>query len=96
MIIAAFIFSIAVFAFSLLFLLRYIQNDKYMRVNRDRLARQQQQQLKSQAELRAQMEADRREFEEARGALLKQTDEDNERRHNERRNAERRDIGHAA
>lgn len=95
MIIAAFIFSIAVFAFSLLFLLRYIQNDKYLRVNRDRLARQQQQQLTSRAELQARMEADRRAFEEARRALLKPAVavEDGD---TERRNSERHDIEHAA
>ncbi|HJR06758.1 MAG TPA: hypothetical protein VJ842_05840 [Pyrinomonadaceae bacterium] len=87
MIIAAFIFSIALFAFSLLFLLRYIQNEKYLRVNRDLLARQQRQQLKSQADLQAQIEADRRELEEARRALLKQASDDNN---------ERRDIEHAA
>lgn len=94
MVIAAFIFSIAVFAYSLFFLLRYIQNDKYLRVNRDRLARQQQQQLKSQTDWQARMEAERREFEEARRALLEQTGErDGD---EERRNTQRRDIEHAA
>jgi hypothetical protein len=87
MIIAAFIFSIAVFTFSLLFLLRYIQNEKYLRASRDLLARQRQQQLKSQADLQAQIEADRRALEEARRALLKQAGGDK---------TERRDIGHAA
>ena len=85
MVIAAFIFSLAVFAYSLLFLLRYIQNDRYLRVNRDRLARQQRQQLKSQTDLQARIEADQHAFEEARRALLKQTgDVDAERRDTER------------
>ncbi|HLL70621.1 MAG TPA: hypothetical protein VK363_04260 [Pyrinomonadaceae bacterium] len=93
MIIAAFIFSIAVFAFSLVFLLRYIQNDKYLRANGARLARQRQQQLESQADWQARMEDERRAFEEARRALLEQT---GERDDDGRRNTQRRDIEHAA
>ena len=93
MVIAAFIFSIAVFTFSLLFLLRYIQNEKYLRVNSDRLARQRQQQLKSQADLQARMEADRRDLEAARRALLKQASSGGDAT---RRDLGRRDIEHAA
>lgn len=88
MVTAAFVFSIAVFAFSLLFLLRYIQNDKYLRENRDRLARQRLQQLKNRADLEAQIEADRRALEAARQALRKQAGSDNQTGH--------RDIEHAA
>ena len=87
MIVAAFVFSIAIFAFSLLFLLRYIQNEKCLRVSREILARQQQQQLKLQADLQARMEADRRALEAARQALLKQSGGDD---------AKRRNIEHAA
>ena len=94
MVIAAFIFSIAVFAFSLLFLLRYIQNDKYLRVNGARLARQRQQQLESQADWQARMEAERRAFEEARRALLERTGERED--DDGHRNTRRRDMEHAA
>lgn len=94
MVIAAFIFSIAVFAFSLLFLLRYIQNDKYMRVNGARMARQRQQQLESQAGWQARLEAERRAFEEARRALLEQAGKKDD--EEEGRDAQRRDIEHAA
>ena len=77
MVIAALVFGLAILSFSILFLLRYIQNDKYMRASRDSLTRLRQQQLKSEIDLRAQIDADTRLLEEARRRLRQRSGDDN-------------------
>jgi len=81
MLVAAFIFGMLIFSFSLVFLLLYVQSHNSMRENQGALARQRELQLKYQAELQARMERDARQFEEARQALLKSAG-DRDRRNN--------------
>ena len=90
MLVAAFIFGILIFSFSLVFVLLYAQSNKSMRENHSVLARQRELQLKFQADLQARMELDARLYEEARQALLRDAKrgDDNKR--------DRRNIGHAA
>jgi hypothetical protein len=83
MLVAAFIFGLLICSFSLVFLFLYVQSHKSMRENQGALARQREQQLKFQADLQARIERDARQFEEARQALLKNTDgDDRDRRNN--------------
>lgn len=87
MVVAAFIFGIIIFSLSLFFLVLYVQSNKSMRENHGALARQRERQLKFQADLQARMDAEARQFEEARQALLKHAGGDD---------PDRRNIGHAA
>jgi hypothetical protein len=71
MVLAAFIFGLVVFFFSLLFVVLYVRSNKSIRENQSVLARQREQQLKFQADLQARMELEARKYEEARQTLLK-------------------------
>jgi thiosulfate reductase cytochrome b subunit len=88
MVVASFIFGLVVIAFSLIFLLLYVQSNKSMRENHSALVRQREQQRKFQADLQARMEMDARKYEEARQALLKQAGGKDD--------SKRRNIEHAA
>jgi hypothetical protein len=88
MIVGAFVFGIIIFALSLFFLLLYVRSNNHMRANHTALARRREQQLKFQADLQAQIEADARKYEEARQALLKDAGGGDD--------TDRQNIGHAA
>jgi thiosulfate reductase cytochrome b subunit len=89
MILSAFVFGFLILVVSLFFLLFYVRSHNHIRDNHTALARRRAQQLKFQAELQAQIDADARKYEEARQALLKQTARGGGDTNN-------RNIGHAA
>ena len=89
MVVAALIFGFLLIAFSLVFLLLYVQSNNSIRENQNALARERERQLKFQAELQARMEMEARKYEEARQALLKRAGGGAD-------NTQRRDVGHAA
>lgn len=89
MIVGAFVFGLIILAVSLFFLLLYVRSNNQIQQNHTALAKQRAQQLKFQAELQAQMDADARKYEETRQALLKQATGGGD-------DTDRRNIGHAA
>ena len=89
MIVGAFIFGLLISAVSLFFLLLYVRSNSQIRESHTALARQRAQQLKFQAELQAQIDADAHKYEERRQALLKRAAGGGD-------DTDRSDIEHAA
>ncbi|HEY1404001.1 MAG TPA: hypothetical protein VGB05_07750 [Pyrinomonadaceae bacterium] len=86
MVFAAVIFSVFIFSVSVMFLLDYIRTQDSLQQNRNAWARQQELQLKREADLQAHIEADMRRFEEVRRALSESAPRD----------SGRHDVEHAA
>jgi hypothetical protein len=78
MVVAAVIFSIFIFTLSLFFLLDYIRSQKSMQRNRRSWTREQELQLKFEADWEARIEAEAREHEEARRAFEQHTTGDSD------------------
>lgn len=89
MIVGAFIFGLLILAVSLFFLLLYVRSNSQIQESHTALVRQRARQLKFQAVLQAQIDADACKYEERRRALLKQAAGGGD-------DSDRRDIGHAA
>ncbi|HZG53692.1 MAG TPA: hypothetical protein VEZ40_16305 [Pyrinomonadaceae bacterium] len=79
MIVAAFLFGVLIFCISVFFLISYINSNKSWRRNQHARVRQRELQLKLEADLRARIEADAHQFDEARRALLGREGGDSER-----------------